>query len=91
MIVWQAKTAQVAGRSQGKSGSLIFGTFLLKWEICRQWHLSPPDVPPNHPAPMKRVRVAADRWNFELENTGEYITPLGGNILDDYHLSLIHI
>ncbi len=34
---------------------------------------------------MKRVRVAADRWNFELENTGEYITPLGGNILDDYH------
>jgi len=33
---------------------------------------------------MKRVRVAADRWNFETA-PGEYITPLGGNILDDKH------
>src|ERR1700722_8235777 len=33
---------------------------------------------------MKPVRVAADRWNFETA-PGEYITPLGGNILDDRH------
>jgi hypothetical protein len=34
---------------------------------------------------MRRVRVAADRWNFELEGSGEFITPLGGNVLDDQH------
>jgi len=34
---------------------------------------------------MKRVRVAADRWNFELEKTGEFITPMGGNMLNDEH------
>lgn len=34
---------------------------------------------------MKRVRVAADRWNFELEGGGGYVTPLGGNILNDQH------
>lgn len=34
---------------------------------------------------MRRVRVAGDRWNFELEESGEFITPLGGNILDDQH------
>ena len=34
---------------------------------------------------MKPVRVAADRWNFEAG--GEYITPLGGNILDARHPS----
>jgi len=33
---------------------------------------------------MKNVRVAADRWNFETSD-GEYITPLGGNILNDQH------
>lgn len=31
---------------------------------------------------MKRVKVAADRWNFEMED-GRLITPLGGNILND--------
>lgn len=34
---------------------------------------------------MKPVRVAADRWNFELAGTGEFITPLGGNMLNDQH------
>lgn len=34
---------------------------------------------------MKRVRIAADRWNFELEGTGEIIVPLGGNMLNDEH------
>ena len=34
---------------------------------------------------MKHVRVAADRWNFELDGTGQYITPLGGNLLNDEH------
>ena len=35
---------------------------------------------------MRRIRVAADRWNFELEGSdGEFITPLGGNILSDQH------
>jgi len=33
---------------------------------------------------MQRVRVAADRWNFELAS-GEIIVPLGGNILNDQH------
>jgi hypothetical protein len=33
---------------------------------------------------MKRVRVAADRWNFETSD-GAFITPLGGNILNDQH------
>ncbi len=33
---------------------------------------------------MKSVRVAADRWNFETSD-GKYITPLGGNILNDQH------
>ena len=33
---------------------------------------------------MKRVRVAADRWNFETED-GRLITPLGGNMLNDQH------
>jgi hypothetical protein len=34
---------------------------------------------------MKRIRVAADHWNFELEGNREFITPLGGNILNDQH------
>ena len=34
---------------------------------------------------MKHVRVAKDRWNFELENSGKLITPLGGNMLNDQH------
>jgi len=34
---------------------------------------------------MKRVRVAQDRWNFELEGSGELISPIGGNILNDEH------
>ena len=33
---------------------------------------------------MKPVRVAPDRWNFETAD-GEFITPLGGNMLDDQH------
>ena len=33
---------------------------------------------------MKPVRVAADRWNFETA-PGEYIVPLGGNILNHQH------
>src|SRR5687768_772057 len=33
---------------------------------------------------MKPVRVAADRWNFETA-PGEYVVPLGGNMLDDQH------
>lgn len=33
---------------------------------------------------MKRVRVAPDRWNFEYEGGG-YVTPLGGNMLNDQH------
>lgn len=34
---------------------------------------------------MQRVRVSADRWNFELADTGEFITPIGGNMLNDEH------
>ena len=34
---------------------------------------------------MKSVRVSKDRWNFELEGTGEFITPLGANILCANH------
>ena len=34
---------------------------------------------------MKPVRIAADRWNFELAGTGEFITLHGGNMLDDKH------
>jgi len=34
---------------------------------------------------MKRVRVAPDRWNFELEGSGDPISPIGGNILGDLH------
>ena len=33
---------------------------------------------------MKPVRVASDRWNFETTD-GAFITPLGGNILNDQH------
>ena len=33
---------------------------------------------------MKLVRVAADRWNFET-GPGEYVSPIGGNVLDDQH------
>ncbi len=33
---------------------------------------------------MKAVRVAVDRWNFETSD-GQFITPLGGNMLDDQH------
>lgn len=36
---------------------------------------------------MKPVRIAADRWNFELDGTHEPITPLGGNMLNDVHPS----
>lgn len=31
---------------------------------------------------MKPIRIARDRWNFELVGTGELIAPVGGNILD---------
>jgi hypothetical protein len=34
---------------------------------------------------VQRVRVAADRWNFERESTGEFISPIGGNMLNDEH------
>lgn len=34
---------------------------------------------------MNRVTIAADRWNFQLEGSGRYITPLGGNMLNDEH------
>lgn len=34
---------------------------------------------------MKHVRVASDRWNFELEGTSQFITPIGGNMLNDRH------
>lgn len=33
---------------------------------------------------MKSVRVASDRWNFEYAQGG-YVTPIGGNILNDQH------
>lgn len=33
---------------------------------------------------MKPVSVAPDRWNF-ITSDGVYVTPLGGNILDDIH------
>jgi hypothetical protein len=33
---------------------------------------------------MEAIRVAADRWNFETA-PGQFITPLGGNILNDQH------
>ncbi len=34
---------------------------------------------------MKLVRVAKDRWNFELDGTNTSITPFGGNVLDTTH------
>ena len=34
---------------------------------------------------MEKVRVAKDRWNFELEGSGKFISPIGGNILNDEH------
>jgi len=34
---------------------------------------------------MRGVRVAADRWNFELAGCGEIITPIGGNMVDERH------
>ena len=34
---------------------------------------------------MHGVRVAADRWNFELDGTGELISPIGGNMLSPEH------
>lgn len=34
---------------------------------------------------MKHVRVAADRWNFELVGSGAYISLSGGNMLNDEH------
>ncbi len=34
---------------------------------------------------MEKVRVAKDRWNFELEGSGRFITPIGGNMLNDQH------
>jgi hypothetical protein len=34
---------------------------------------------------MEAVRVARDRWNFELVGSGRPIMPLGGNMLDDQH------
>ena len=34
---------------------------------------------------MQPVQVAPDRWNFQLAGSGEYITPLGGNMLNDEH------
>jgi len=33
---------------------------------------------------MRPVRVSVDRWNFETA-PGEFITPLGGNLLSDQH------
>jgi len=33
---------------------------------------------------MKPVRVSPDRWNFETSD-GAFITPLGGNLLNDQH------
>jgi len=33
---------------------------------------------------MKAIRVSPDRWNFETAD-GVFITPLGGNMLDDQH------
>lgn len=34
---------------------------------------------------MKRIQIAADRWNFQLAGSGEFIVPLGGNLLNDQH------
>lgn len=34
---------------------------------------------------MKAVHVSPDGWNFELAGSGEFITPLGGNILNEEH------
>ncbi|MFA6291499.1 MAG: hypothetical protein WC637_06935 [Victivallales bacterium] len=34
---------------------------------------------------MEKVRVSKDRWNFELEGSGRFITPIGGNMLNDQH------
>jgi len=34
---------------------------------------------------MKAVRIAKDRWNFEIDGSGGFITPLGGNMLNDQH------
>ena len=36
---------------------------------------------------MKPVSVAPDRWNFQTSD-GEFISPLGGNILNDVHPAL---
>ena len=33
---------------------------------------------------MRAVQVAPDRWNFQYEGGG-YVTPIGGNILNDQH------
>lgn len=34
---------------------------------------------------MKHVRVSADSWNFEFTQTGEYVMPVGGNMINDEH------
>ena len=34
---------------------------------------------------MQHVRVAADRWNFQFAESGEYVSPIGGNMLNDEH------
>ena len=34
---------------------------------------------------MQNVRTAPDHWNFELTGSGEFITPIGGNMLNDVH------
>ena len=34
---------------------------------------------------MRRVHVDSDHWNFTLEGTGETISPIGGNIVNDQH------
>jgi hypothetical protein len=34
---------------------------------------------------MEKVRVSADRWNFELEGSGRFISPIGGTMLNDQH------
>ncbi|MDP6381009.1 MAG: beta-galactosidase, partial [Phycisphaerae bacterium] len=34
---------------------------------------------------MERVRVAPDRWNFQLADSGKFVSPIGANILNDQH------
>lgn len=34
---------------------------------------------------MKRVAVAPDRWNFQYADGSGFVTPLGGNMLNDQH------